>query len=351
MARVLIVDDSNLMRRVLSSVVTQAGFEVADVAVSAEEALQKIEALRPDALLLDVHLPGMDGFTFLERLRERHAMPVIVISSRNFADIVRARGVRPQESNFAFVEKPDGVAKSLDDFRREVSVLLGQMTASPAARATASATARPAPPPQSGSSPASRSATAPGRHRLIAIGASTGGVEAVTAVLSGLQDPLPPIVIVLHMPAAYTHRFASRLATVTGHAVEEAREGEALGGGQIRVAPGSHHLRMENRNGTPVTRLFDGALVSGHKPSVDVLFHSVAEAFDRAALGVILTGMGRDGADGLLQMRRAGALTFGQSSDSCTVYGMPKAAMDLGAVERQLALRAMGPEIMRALVV
>jgi two-component system chemotaxis response regulator CheB len=274
-------------------------------------------------------------------------MPVVVISSRGFAEIVRSRGGAPQGGNFSFIEKPDGVAKSLDDFRREVGILLSTMTGN----GTGPVAARPSSTPLRSALPAGTrmGAASSSRFRLIAVGASKGGVEAVTAVLPNLQKPLPPFVLVLHMPAPYPPLFARRLANVTGHDVEEARDGEQLAPGQIRVAPGSHHLRIENRGGAPVTRLGNEALVSGHKPSVDVLFGSVAEAFDRSAMGIILTGMGRDGADGLLQMRKAGAVTLGQSGDTCIVYGMPKAAMDLGAVQREVALPAMGSEIMRAL--
>ncbi|MEK0084989.1 chemotaxis-specific protein-glutamate methyltransferase CheB [Benzoatithermus flavus] len=336
MPRVLIVDDSRLMRRVLTSVIeAMNGFEVSGVATSAEEAERSIEASRPDVIVLDVNLPGMDGFTFLSRLRQRHRTPVVLISSQGFAEIARARGGLPDEA-FSFIEKPDGVRRTLDDFRRELGAMLVGLAVGRSARA-----AEPAPIP----TPVAR----PSRYRLIAIGASTGGVDAVTALLSSLRAPLPPVVITLHMPAMYTYRFAQRLATVTGHAVDEAQDREALSPGQVRVAPGGLQLRVENRSGAPVTLLSDDPPVSGHKPSVDALFHSVAASFGRAAIGTILTGMGRDGAEGLLAMRRAGALTFGEASESCIVYGMPKAAMDIGAVEHELPLDALGREIMRAL--
>jgi two-component system chemotaxis response regulator CheB len=335
MMRVLIVDDSRLMRCVLTSVIeAMSGFQVLGVATSAEEAERTIDATRPDVIVLDVHLPGMDGFTFLSRLRQRHRMPVVLISSQGFAEIARARGGLPDEA-FSFIEKPDGLRRTLDDFRRELGTLLTGLAVGRIARAAAE--------------PVSAPTRAGSRYRLIAVGASTGGVDAVTELLSSLQEPLPPVLITLHMPAMYTFRFAQRLATVTGHAVGEARDREALGPGQVRVAPGGLHLRVENRGGTPVTLLADDPPVSGHKPSVDALFHSAAESFGRAAIGVILTGMGRDGAGGLLAMRRAGAATFGQASESCIVYGMPKAAMEIGAVGQELPLKALGSGIMRAL--
>lgn len=338
MPRVLIVDDSKLMRCVLTSVIeAMSGFEVLGVATSAEEAERKIEAARPDAIVLDVNLPGMDGFTFLSQLRQRHRTPVILISSQGFAEIARARGGLPDEA-FSFIEKPDGLRRTLDDFRRELHTLLVGLAVGRPPRPTPEP--MPAPPV---------AAARPGRWRLIAIGASTGGVDAVTALLSSLRPPLPPVVVTLHMPAMYTYRFAQRLGAVTGHAVAEARDGEALGPGLVRVAPGGLQLRVESRGGALVTALADDPPVSGHKPSVDALFFSVAENIGRGAIGAILTGMGRDGAEGLLAMRRAGATTFGQASESCIVYGMPKAAMDIGAVEQELPLSAMGGEIMRVL--
>jgi two-component system chemotaxis response regulator CheB len=338
MPRVLIVDDSRLMRRVLTSVIEAMDrFEVLDVATSAEDAERKIDGLRPDAIVLDVNLPGMDGFTFLSRLRQRHRTPVILISSQGFAEIARARGGLPDEA-FSFIEKPDGIRRTLDDFRRELgSMLVGLAT--PRASSRPALATEPAPGP----------IVRPGRYRLIAIGASTGGVDAVTTLLSSMRALLPPVVITLHMPAMYTYRFAQRLATVTGHAVGEAQDGESLSPGQVRVAPGGLQLRVESRGGAPVTLLADDPPVSGHKPSVDALFRSVAESFGRAAVGAILTGMGRDGAEGLLAMRKAGAVTFGQAGESCIVYGMPKVAREIGAVERELPLEALGGEIMRTL--
>jgi two-component system chemotaxis response regulator CheB len=342
MPRILIVDDSNLMRRVLASVVAAMDrFEVTEVATSAEEAEAKIDRSPPDVIVLDVNLPGMDGFTFLSRLRQRYRTPVILVSAQALDDIVRERG-RPPDPSCSFIEKPDGVSRTLDDFRRELGARLALVAATGGS-----------PPPVAASVPAEplavRPALRPGRFGLIAVGASTGGVDALAGLLSAMPRPLPPVLITLHMPAAYTARFALRLAAVTGHTVVEAQDGEILGAGQVRVAPGGLHLSVERCGGLTVARRSDGPLVSGHKPSVDVLFHSAATAFGRSAIGVILTGMGRDGADGLLAMRRAGATTFGQAGESCIVYGMPKAARDLGAVEHELPLDELGRAIMRVL--
>jgi two-component system chemotaxis response regulator CheB len=337
MPRVLIVDDSGLMRRILTSVVESIDrFEVAHQASSAEEAERKIELEPPDVILLDVNLPGMDGFAFLGRLRQRHRTPVILLSSQPYDEIVRVRGSPPDPSS-AFIEKPDGISRTLDDFRRELGTRLASV-----------ADGRPRALPHAAEPSAPRPLAQAGRFRLIAIGASTGGVDALTALLSRMRGPLPPVAITLHMPALYTARFALRLAGVTGHAVAEARDEETLLAGQVRVAPGGRHLRVESRGGLPMTRITDDPPVSGHKPSVDVLFRSAA-AFADSAVGVILTGMGRDGADGLLAMRRAGATTFGQAGESCVVYGMPKVAKELGAVEHELPLDALGREITRVL--
>jgi two-component system chemotaxis response regulator CheB len=336
MPRVLIVDDSGLMRRILASVVEAMDrFEVTLEAGSAEEAERQIDLEPPDVILLDVNLPGMDGFAFLGRLRQRHRTPVILVSSQRYDDIVRARG-SPPDPSCAFVEKPNGISRTLDDFRRELGTRL------------AAVAGRPRCPPTSAEPAAPQALVHPGRCRLIAIGASTGGVDALTTLLSSMRGPLPPVAIALHMPAAYTARFALRLAAVTGHAVAEARDQEALAAGQVRVAPGGRQLRVASRGGVPVTCIADDPPVSGHKPSVDALFLSAA-SFGASAVGVILTGMGRDGADGLLAMRRAGATTFGQAGESCVVYGMPKVAKEWGAVEHELPLDALGREIMRVL--
>jgi two-component system chemotaxis response regulator CheB len=337
MPRVLIVEDSGLMRRILCSVVEAIdGFEVADVAASAEEAERKLAVLHPDAILLDVHLPGMDGLTFLDRLAKRRATAAIVISSRGLGEILRSRD-ELADLRFEFVEKPDGVTSTLDDFRREL-----------AARLTTLVGRRSRP---GGRLPDTSKRFDIGLRdiRLIAIGTSTGGVDAVTNILASLSGTLPPILIAMHMPAAYTGRFARRLGALTGQAVEEAREGETLEPGQVRLAPGGQNLTVESRHGVPRTRLTDDPSTSGHRPSIDALFSSVASAFSAAAVGVILTGMGRDGAQGLLAMRKAGAATFGQAGAGCTIYGMPKAAAELGAVEHEVPLGSLGQELMRTL--
>jgi two-component system chemotaxis response regulator CheB len=288
----------------------------------------------------------MDGLTLLARLRRQHPLPAIVISSQSSRDLARSHG-DPAAAGFVFIEKPDGLDRNLDDFRRE---LANRLLALDRSRGGGREPGQVPKPVSAAVVPAARpSVLRNHRFRLIAIGASTGGVDAVHAVLAGMAAPLPPIVVVLHMPAAYTARFAERLARVTGHAVAEARDGETLQPGQVRISPGALHLRVESRAGVPVTRLGDDPPVCGHKPSVDVLFHSVAEAFAQSAMGVILTGMGRDGAEGLRVMRAAGAATIGQTSESCVVYGMPKAARDLGAVEHEVPLHAIGNRIMAKL--
>ncbi|MEL6316451.1 MAG: chemotaxis protein CheB, partial [Pseudomonadota bacterium] len=173
------------------------------------------------------------------------------------------------------------------------------------------------------------------RSALIAIGASTGGVGAIGSIVERLPKGLPPITCVVHMPEKYTGRFAQRLANQTGHDVAEARDGERLAAGMIRIAPGDRHLEVARAGDGLQTRLNDGDLVSGHKPSVDVCFASVAQTVGARAVGVILTGMGRDGAAGLLKMRQAGAVCFGEAASSCVVYGMPKAAKEMGAVNEE----------------
>ncbi|MEM8788100.1 MAG: chemotaxis response regulator protein-glutamate methylesterase [Pseudomonadota bacterium] len=327
--RVLIVDDSPLMRRVISRGLAADGkIEVVGEAGDTAQAQELLGRLKPDVMTLDVEMPGMNGIAFLRRLMHSQPIPVIMVSSHTAAGAdttLEALNV----GAFDAIAKP-AAAPELKPFLHR---LRERVTLARLARVRAPGTPlapAPATPP-------------PGIRRrrgvgVVALGASTGGVAALGEVLAGLPASTPPLVIAQHMPAQFTGRFAERLNRNLPHRVCEARDDEILRPGDIRIAPGDRHLRVENRGGAPNLRVFDAAPVSGHRPSVDVLFRSVAEAFGPAALGVILTGMGRDGADGLLAMRRAGAICLGQSEDTCVVYGMPRAALENGAVEDALPL-------------
>jgi two-component system, chemotaxis family, protein-glutamate methylesterase/glutaminase len=342
--RVVAVDDSALMRAMLRGALEQDGdIAVLGLAANTAEGREMIRSLDPDVVTLDVEMPGMSGIAFLEKIMTLRPTPVVMVSSltrRGTETALEALEIGAVDA----IPKPDG-----PEAARAWGALLRQVVRGAAgARVQRRAAAiPPRPAPQSAVRSAPHPAIRPVGRRLVAIGASTGGVGAIGQLFQGLPPGLVPIVIAQHMPPGYTERFARRLAAETGQDVAEARDGEPLAPGMVRIAPGDRHLTVE-RAGTGLrTRLGGTELVSGHCPSVDRLFHSVAEAAAAAALGVILTGMGRDGADGLLAMRRIGAPCLGQSAESCVVYGMPKAAMAAGAVAEELPLGPLAARIAR----
>ena len=328
--RTLIVDDSPTMRAApMTSISGSAERMCFSAAPEPHAARQMIKELDPDVLTLDVEMPGMDGLSFLEKIMRLRPMPVVMCSTltAHGADAtIEALRIGAVD----FVTKPNA---SADAIMREGPALcrkVRQAARSHVRRARGRAVDRPALKPAAGH----------GRGQLIAIGASTGGVESLFDFLPALPADMPPIVIVQHMPGGFTNSFAQRLDRVSALHVEEATNGAPLKRGTVYIAPGgAEHLEVVGGAAGHV-RLRSGEPVSGHRPSVDVLFHSVAP-LGAASIGLILTGMGADGADGLRAMRTAGARTLGQSEDSCVVYGMPKAAAELGAVEKELSLAAM----------
>lgn len=333
--RVLIVDDSALVRELLSEIVAgDPELEVAGTAPDAMTARARIKSLHPDVLTLDVEMPGMNGVDFLEKLMRLRPMPVLMISSltREGADVtLRALELGAVD----FIEKPRGeLSETLPALREEI---LTKIKAAARSRPRSSARQRPgfsAPPSLAGGGYA-------GLFDVVGIGASTGGVEAITELLRGFPPDTPGVVVTQHMPAAFIPRFAARLAELTPFAASVATEGEEVSSGRVLIAPGGRHLRVVRSSGAGlVVRLGDDAPVSGHRPSVDVMFSSIAAAGGRSA-GVLLTGMGRDGAQGLARMRAAGALTVAQDEATATVYGMPRAAAESGAAKLVLPL----PEI------
>ena len=344
--KVLVVDDSVLMQKLMTQIINSApGFEVIGVAGSAEEGWDAIQELRPDVLTLDLELPGRHGLKLLARVLKQDPLPVLIVSA--FGGPGADNTIQARELGaIDFIEKPDGTTHTLDGFMKHLVGALQRAAASrkmlAAARQVALAgavPARPAPAPP-------RETARSGKTSLIAIGASTGGVPAVQTVMRDLAHLRLPIVVVQHMPPGYTAKFAARLATATGLDVHEAVDGDRLKPGMAVVAPGgSRHLEIEERRGEFVCVLREGPLVSGHSPSVDVMFHSVARSVGSHAVGILLTGMGRDGADGLLAMRKAGAETLIQSGETCVVNGMPKAAFELGATERVVPLTQIGTAV------
>lgn len=319
--RVLVVDDSPTMRGAITTYLSSdPEIDVVGSACDAIEARTAIKTLNPDVITLDVMMPRMNGIEFLERIMRLRPMPVVMVSMLTQADA--AISIEALE-----IGAVDCVGKP------NFEGLADKVKAASRARVRARV-ARPA--------PGARLRDYRPSNMLLAVGASTGGVEALLTMLSGFPENCPATVITQHMPASFTTSFAARLDRVCAPRVEEASDGAPLTPGRVYITPGGP-LHLEVVGGAqPHCKLLDAPAVGGHRPSVDVLFASVAHAFGARATGVILTGMGRDGAVGLKQMRDAGARTLGQDEATSVVYGMPKAAFELGAVERQTPLSGIG---------
>ena len=340
--KVLVVDDSALIREVLARMLTRDGdISVVGTATDPIDAREKIKALDPDVVTLDIEMPNMNGLQFLDRLMRLRPTPVIMVST------LTKKGA--SETLLALeLGAVDFVAKPSADFAGGIEAfgagLREKIRAAAKSDVRGRATSQADVPKV-----AVKTAAAPS-GALIAIGASTGGVEAIRAVLVNMPLDCPPIVIAQHMPAGFTGRFAARLDELCGISVVEAEDRMPLLAGHAYVARGDYHLRVERVSGQLKARLSQDDLTSGHRPSVDVLFESVAKAVGPMAVGAILTGMGRDGARGLKLMREAGAYTVGQSQASSLVYGMPRVAFEEGAVVEQAPVEAIAAKLAQALV-
>ena len=346
--KVLVVDDSALMRALLTEIINGAGdIRVVGTAPDPLVARDLVKTLNPDVLTLDVEMPKMDGLEFLRRLMRLRPMPVIMISS------LTARGseVTLQALELGavdFVSKPLAEhAAQLHEYADEIREKIRMAyQARLHVGAASQAVAAPVSTAAAGWTPTPANVS---RERIIAIGASTGGTEAIKAVLTQLPADLPPIVMVQHMPESFTPSFAARLDSLCALTVVESRGGERLEPGHAYLAPGHSHLLIRRQGTGFVTELSRAEPVNRHRPSVDVLFDAVAEQVGAKALGVILTGMGKDGAQGLLRMKQAGSWTIGQDQDSCVVYGMPRAAAEAGALTEVAALEAIPGRILAQL--
>jgi len=323
--RILIVDDSALFRGVLSrGISADPDIEVVATAVDPFDARDKIMEFEPDVMVCDVVMPKMDGIEFIRRLMPQYPLRVVVVSSVSEAvlDAMNAGAVD-------FVAKPD-----MESGRTKaafISDLIAKIKIAASANITQMKIGSDSPRKIVAESPATS-------KKIIAIGASTGGTEAIFSILKSLPPTTPGIVIVQHIPPVFSKMFADRLNNALQLRVKEAQSGDYVEKGQVLIAPGDKHLRVKKLGDRLRVEVLEGEKRNGHCPSVDVLFESVASACGSDAVGVILTGMGEDGARGLLSMRRSGARTIGQDEKSSVVYGMPRAAYEMGAVEKQSAL-------------
>lgn len=355
--RLLIVDDSVFFRQALvSALKNDIRVEVVGQAVDAMDAMDKIKALKPDVVTLDVEMPKLNGIDFLKKLMPVHPVPVVVVSSApvRVLDALSAGAVefirKPE------IKGPDGMKKFMAELSTKIRIAanakVSKRFTAPVAAPVAAPAARPA---AAGS--ANPLSGGPGlvlnraidENIVIAIGASTGGTEAILEVVQHLPAATPGIVIVQHMPPVFTRMYAQRLDRICNMRVKEAEDGDRVEKGKIIIGAGEYHLRLAKDSKGWFVHSEKGPKVSGHCPSVDVLFDSVAGAAGPHAMGIILTGMGADGAAGLLKMRKAGAYTVGQDKETCVVYGMPMVAFNNGAVKVQMALQDMDKEIVRYL--
>lgn len=324
--RVLVVDDSFLFREtIVKELSKDNGIEVVAAASDVYMARDKILSLKPDVMTLDVEMPKMDGVEFVKKLMPQYPMPIVMVSSRSdkVFEALNAGAVD-------FVVKPDE-HNDLDSFINELAVKIKIASTAKVGKFKAK------PSPKDDEDDINK--------YIIAIGASTGGTEAIFTVLKSLPSDLPGIVITQHMPPVFTQMFAERLNNSCNLEVREAKDGDVVQPGLALIAPGGKQMELSKKNNKYFVKCFDGDKVNGHCPSVDVLFDSVSRVAKDKAMGVILTGMGSDGAKGLLKMKKEGATTVGQNEETCVVYGMPMVAYNIGAVEKQIDLEKIDREI------
>ena len=340
--KVLIVDDSALIRSVLTEIINkQPDMEVIGTAPDPLVAREKIKALNPDVLTLDVEMPKMDGLVFLERLMRLRPMPVVMVSSlteKNSSITLHALEL----GAFDFITKPKlDIRNGMEEYAEELADKLRGATKSRLIRPLSRGVVQPSVHPKN-----SADVVLAAEHRkfsttekVILVGASTGGTEALKVFLVDLPADSPGILITQHMPEAFTKTFAKRLDGLCRVAVKEAEHGERVLPGHAYLAPGNRHLLLKRSGANYMTELSDGPPVSRHRPSVDVLFRSAANCAGKNAIGIIMTGMGDDGAAGMLEMHQAGACTLAQNEETCVVFGMPKEAIARGGVDEIVPLQ------------
>lgn len=343
--RVLVVDDSALMRQLITEILqSDPGIEVVAAAADPFAARDRLLQLKPDVMTLDVEMPRMDGISFLEKLMAGRPMPVVMLSSlteKGAQTTLRALELGAID----FVTKPKlDVTSGMQTIAEEIIEKVKQ-----AATARVQRRAKSAPRAvYDGPKPLASSALISGTHKVIAIGASTGGTEALLEVLTMFPSDAPGVVAVIHMPEGFTKSFGDRLDRHCRIRCKEAEDGDRILPGHALVAPGNFHMEVQRSGAVYSVRVFSAPPVSRHRPSVDTLFHSCAKVLGRNCVGAMLTGMGNDGAVGMAAMRRAGAHTIAQDEATCVVYGMPKEAVVAGGVEKVLPLKQIAPALLQA---
>ncbi len=353
--KVLIVDDSASVRTTLSDIISaDPDLEVMGTASDPYIAVERIRQQVPDVIFLDIELPRMDGITFLKKIMSQRPIPVVICSSltedgsRTLMEALEAGAVdvvtKPRVDTAQFLQES---AMRICDAAKAAAQARLKGLARPAPRLNVEAklSADVVIPPLSAARAATVKAGMPETEPVICIGASTGGTEALREVLEALPADSPGIVIVQHMPEKFTNAFARRLDSLCAMTVKEAEDGDVVQQGRVLIAPGNHHMALTRSGSRYTVKIIDGPHVSRHRPSVDVLFRSAAQYAGRNALGILLTGMGDDGAKGLLEMRGMGSQTVAQDEESSVVFGMPKEAIELGAAQRILPLRKVAHEI------
>jgi two-component system, chemotaxis family, protein-glutamate methylesterase/glutaminase len=332
--RVLVVDDSALMRKLIPQILAQdSDIEVVGTAMDGAFGLKKIEDLKPDVVTLDLEMPRMDGMETLRQITRRSRVPVIVVSALS-TEGATATFKALALGAFDFVAKPrDAASAHMDEIAQDLIAKI---------KAAASSKVRATPPPFFLEHPkASKLGSRPRKEptKVVAIGISTGGPNALQYLLAKLPGDFPgSIVVVQHMPVGFTHMFAQRLNESCAIDVKEAQSGDLLVAGRALICPGDRHIKVRRMPLGNTVVLSDDSRVNGHRPSVDILFRSVATEFGSRAVGILMTGMGEDGATGLGQIMNAGGLTIAQSEESCVVFGMPKAAIEKGFAMRVVPL-------------
>ncbi|NLP30312.1 MAG: chemotaxis response regulator protein-glutamate methylesterase [Clostridiales bacterium] len=332
--KVLVVDDSLLFRETLAAELNKDfGIEVVGTASDPYDARDKIISLKPDVMTLDVEMPKMDGIEFLRKLMPQYPLPVVVVSSdgNKVLDALDAGAVD-------FVAKPSAFRSNKDSFLNEVIIKI-----------KIASSAKVASHKKDYEATAVSSVEGDLSDMVIAIGASTGGTEAIHNIIKAFPRHMPGILIVQHMPAVFTKLYAERLNNSCALEVKEAQDKDLVKAGKVLIAPGDYHMVLKKGPRGLYVKCEKGEKVSGHCPSVDVLFDSVAKVMKNKSIGIILTGMGRDGASGLLNMKKHGAYTIGQDEGSSVVYGMPMVAYNIGAVMKQLPLEDIPKEICKRL--